>query len=303
MPTGLLLPSREVLLWGESDLARLVGMARDAETAGFDSVWVGDSLLARPRGEPLSLLSAIAGATTRVTLGTALLLPLLRHPLTLAQQVATVDRVSNGRLILGISPAADLPGTHAELKALGRRSDRRVSDLLDELDACQGLWRGEDPEVDLQPRPSQAGGPPLWTGAGGPRMLRLTGERFDGWLPLSPTPDAYRDGVRAVREAAERVGRDPREIAIGVYLTVAVDDSMAGAEQTLDTYIRAYYGAPAAVMAQGMALHGGTPESSRDWIAAYREAGAEHVVIRLALPGLLDFEAAARSVLKLAKAA
>lgn len=92
MKTGLLLPSREVLLWADSDLASLVTTAQAAEKAGYDSVWVGDSLLARPRGEPLSLLAAVAGATHRVTLGTAVLLPLLRHPVSLAHQLATLDR-------------------------------------------------------------------------------------------------------------------------------------------------------------------------------------------------------------------
>src|SRR2546428_10774882 len=77
---GLLLPSREALLWADSDLAFVIGAARRAEQAGYDSVWVGDSLLARPRGEPLTLLAAAAGATKRVALGTAVLLPLLRHP-------------------------------------------------------------------------------------------------------------------------------------------------------------------------------------------------------------------------------
>src|SRR5207237_10105941 len=63
--TGLLLPSREVLLWKESDLAVVVEAARRAETSGYDSVWVGDSRLARPRGEPLTLLAALAGSAKR----------------------------------------------------------------------------------------------------------------------------------------------------------------------------------------------------------------------------------------------
>ena len=75
--TGLLLPSREALLWADSDLSFVIEAARRAEQAGYDSVWAGDSLLARPRGEPLTLLAAVAGATSRVTLGTAVLLPLL----------------------------------------------------------------------------------------------------------------------------------------------------------------------------------------------------------------------------------
>src|SRR5438067_5712134 len=108
--TGLLLPSREALLWANGDLAFLIGAARSAEEAGYDSVWVGDSLLARPRGEPLALLAAIAGGTTRVTLGTGVLLPLLRHPVTLAHGLTTLDRVAEGRLIIGVGPGAELPG-------------------------------------------------------------------------------------------------------------------------------------------------------------------------------------------------
>src|SRR4029077_4466095 len=124
--TGLLLPSREALLWADSDLAFVVEAARRAEKAGYDSVWAGDSLLARPRGEPLTLLAAVAGATSRVTLGTAVLLPLLRHPVSLAHVLATVDRIAFGRLVVGVGPGAELPGTHAELAALGVPSDRRV---------------------------------------------------------------------------------------------------------------------------------------------------------------------------------
>src|SRR5260370_41675833 len=98
--TGLLLPSREALLWADGHLAVVLDAARQAEKAGYASVWAGDSLLARPRGEPLTLLAAVAGATTRVTLGTAVLLPLLRHPLSLAHALATLDRIAQGRLVV-----------------------------------------------------------------------------------------------------------------------------------------------------------------------------------------------------------
>jgi len=299
--TGLLLPSREALLWKDSDLAFVVEAARRAEEGGFDSVWVGDSLLARPRGEPLTLLAAVAAATSRVRLGTAVLLPLLRHPLSMAHAVATLDRISSGRIILGIGPGAELPGTHAELRALGVASERRVTGMVDAVERCRRLWRGQEPGLDLQPRPSQDGGPPIWVGGTGPRMLRLTGEMFDGWLPLSPTPADYASGLRAVREAAERMGRDPFELGLGVYLTVAVADSAAAAGAELDAYMRAYYGVPPQVMAASMALHAGTPESAAEWFAAYRAAGAQHLVVRLARPSLSAYHETARELLRAAR--
>ena len=270
-------------------MAFVVDAARRAESSGYDSVWVGDSLLARPRGEPLTLLAAVAGATRRVALGTAVLLPLLRHPISMAHAVATLDRVAEGRVILGIGPGAELPGTHAELKALGVTSDRRVGDMLTAVERCRRLWRGEDPDVDLNPRPMRAAGPPIWLGGGGPRMLRLAGAVFDGWLPLSPTPADYESGLRAVREGAEEAGRDPESIATGAYLTVAISDTADDAARQLDGYIRAYYGVPAEIMARTMACHAGTLESAAAWFAAYRAAGARHLVVRLARPDLSEY--------------
>jgi alkanesulfonate monooxygenase SsuD/methylene tetrahydromethanopterin reductase-like flavin-dependent oxidoreductase (luciferase family) len=299
--TGLLLPSREALLWADSDLAFLIEAARHAEKAGFDSVWAGDSLLARPRGEPLTLLAAVAGATTRVALGTAVLLPLLRNPLTLAHTLATLDRIAKGRVIVGIGPGAELPGTHAELKALGVPSDRRVSDMLSEVERARRLWRNEEPGIELQPRPLRPGGPPIWVGGTGPRMLHLTGESFDGWLPLSPTPADYASGLRAVREAAERAGRDPNSIATGVYLTVGVADNPREAAGEADAYMKAYYGVPAEVMAKTMALHAGNMESAAEWFAAYRAAGADHLVVRLARPRLSEYNETAQALLGAAR--
>jgi alkanesulfonate monooxygenase SsuD/methylene tetrahydromethanopterin reductase-like flavin-dependent oxidoreductase (luciferase family) len=299
--TGLLLPSREALLWAGSDLGLVLEAARRAERAGYDSVWAGDSLLARPRGEPITLLAAVAGATTRVTLGTAVLLPLLRHPISLAHALATLDRVSGGRLIVGVGPGAELPGTHAELAALGVPSDRRVGAMLSAVERCRHLWRNEEPGIELQPRPLQPGGPPIWLGGSGPRMLRLAGTTFDGWLPFSPTPADYATGLRAVREAAERAGRDPDSIPTGAYLTVAVADDASTAAGQLDVYMRAYYGVPAQVMARAQACHAGTLESAAEWFAEYREAGARHLVVRLARPDLGDYHATIAPLLAAAR--
>jgi len=128
-------------------------------------------------------------------------------------------------------------------------------------------------------------------------MLRLAGETFDGWLPLSPTPADYSSGLRAVHEAAERADRDPDTVSTGVYLTLAVADTPREAAGELDAYTKAYYGAPAEVMARTMACHAGTLESAAEWFAAYRAAGAHHLVVRLARPGLGDYHGTVRQLL------
>ena len=294
---GLLLPSREVLLWGDSNLRFLVDTAVEAERLGFQSVWAGDSLLARPRGEPLTVLAAVAGATRRVRLGTAVLLPLLRRPVQLAHVLVTLERVSQGRVIVGVGPGADVPGTRQELAAVDMPGDRRVTALLDAIDRCRALWRDEDPDMKLLPPPLTPGGPPLWLGAQGPRMLREAGTRFDGWLPFSPTPEDYAAGLSVVREAAARAGRNPSDVTAGVYLTLAIAEDRQAAAQQFDAYIRAYYGVPGEVMARLQASHAGTIDSATEWIAAYVEAGAQHVVMRLARPTLDGFVDAAAGLL------
>jgi len=109
MKIGYLLPTREQIMEGRPEAAPLLDLAAQAEALGFDSVWVGDSLTARPRHDPLTLLAGVAGRVPRIALGTAVLLPALRNPVVLAHQVATLDQVSEGRLILGVGFALNSP--------------------------------------------------------------------------------------------------------------------------------------------------------------------------------------------------
>src|SRR5215471_5924742 len=97
---GYLLPTRERVMEGRSHTGPLLALAERAEGLGFDSLWVGDSLLARPRHDPLTLLAAVAARTRKVRLGTAVFLPALRNPVVLAHQLATLDQISEGRLVL-----------------------------------------------------------------------------------------------------------------------------------------------------------------------------------------------------------
>ena len=94
---GYLLPTREQIMEGRPEAAPLLTLAEKAEGLGYDSLWVGDSLLARPRHEPLTLLAGVAGRVGRVQLGTAVLLPAFRNPVVIAHQIATLDQISEGR--------------------------------------------------------------------------------------------------------------------------------------------------------------------------------------------------------------
>src|SRR5713226_3508050 len=102
MEFGVRIPTREAVMSGRPETGSLLAMAERAEAAGFDSVWIGDSVTARPRQEPFPLLAAFAGRSRRVLLVTGVLLPALRQPVVLAHVVGTLDRVAEGRVILGV---------------------------------------------------------------------------------------------------------------------------------------------------------------------------------------------------------
>ena len=209
---GYLLPTREHIMDGRPEAAPLLSLAERAERLGYDSIWVGDSLLARPRHEPLTLLAGVAGRTHRVQLGTAVLLPALRNPVILAHVVATLDQVSAGRLILGVGIGLNVPSVHAEFQAAGVPFERRVGRMLEGLRLCRALWTGQSVNWDGPPTPHRAGGPPIWVGGNLESSRRQVGRSFDGWLPITPNPEAWAEQWAEVACIAREAGRDPANI-------------------------------------------------------------------------------------------
>ena len=130
---GYLLPTRESIMEGRPEAAPLLALAARAEAEGFDSVWVGDSLTARPRHDPLTLLAAVAGRVPRIAIGTAVLLPALRNPVVLAHQIATLDQIAEGRLILGVGFASDGAAIRQEFAAAGVPFEKRVGRMMEGL--------------------------------------------------------------------------------------------------------------------------------------------------------------------------
>src|SRR5215471_17930159 len=117
---GVLLPTREAVISGRSDPLVLFQLAERAEALGFHSVWVGDSLTARPRIDALSTLAAVGARTQRVRLGTAIFLAALRHPIMLAYQLASLDWLTGGRVDLGVGYGRpNEPAAEHEFQILG----------------------------------------------------------------------------------------------------------------------------------------------------------------------------------------
>jgi alkanesulfonate monooxygenase SsuD/methylene tetrahydromethanopterin reductase-like flavin-dependent oxidoreductase (luciferase family) len=288
---GYLLPTREQIMEGNPSAAPLLALATRAEAEGFDSIWVGDSLLARPRHDPLTLLAGVAGRVPRVELGTAVLLPALRNPVLLAHQVATLDQVSEGRFILGVGFAADVPNIRAEFAAAGVPFEKRIGRMMEGLRLCKALWSGEPVDWDgrwpvrqgvLAPTPYRKGGPPLWIGGNLPTSLERAGKFFDGWFPVAPAANAFATGLGQVRETAKAAGRDPAAITGAMYMTLALDDDAAKADGRMNSFLERYYGQPAAAIRSHQACYAGPASGVAEYLDGYAKAGAGHLCIRFA---------------------
>ncbi|MBS0540622.1 MAG: LLM class flavin-dependent oxidoreductase [Proteobacteria bacterium] len=285
------MPTRERIMEGVHETTSLLALAEKAEGLGFDSLWVGDSLLARPRHDPLTLLAAVAARTRRAELGTAVLLPALRNPVVLAHQVATLDRISEGRFILGVGIASDVPNIRAEFTAAGVPFEKRVGTLVEGIALARALWTGEPVDWDgrwkmkgavLGPTPHRPGGPPVWIGGSVAAARERTGRLFDGWFPNAPSASDYAGQWAEVKDAARAAGRDPEALTGAMYLTLSIDDDKARAEATINSYLERYYGQRPDVMRKRQMCYAGPASGAAQWLDAYAKAGASHLVLRLA---------------------
>jgi alkanesulfonate monooxygenase SsuD/methylene tetrahydromethanopterin reductase-like flavin-dependent oxidoreductase (luciferase family) len=286
---GYLLPTREAIMQGRPETGPLLALAERAESLGYDSVWVGDSLLARPRHDPLTLLAAVGARTRRVDIGTAVFLPALRNPVILAHQLATLDRISEGRLVLGAGIATDLPNIRAEFAAAGVPFEGRVGRMMEGLRLTRALWAGQP--VDWQgrwpvsgrvlgPTPHRPGGPPIWlAGSVGPALQRAA-RHFDGWFANEADLDRWRRQWQEVQQAVVDAGRNPETFAAAVYLTLAIDEDSGRAAARLDSFLENYYGQPAATMRRRQACYAGSAAGAAVYLQQHAAAGASHLILR-----------------------
>ena len=299
---GYLLPTREQIMAGAPETGPLLALAERAETLGLASVWVGDSLFARARHEPLALLAAVAARTRRVELGTAVLLPALRNPVLLAHQAATLDRLAEGRLILGVGIAADRPNIRAEFVAAGVPFEKRVGRLIEGFQLCKALWSGKPVDwtgrwtvkgATLGPTPHRPGGPPIWIGGSLPASLERAGRHFDGWLPIASDAPTWARQWVDVQAHAKAAGRDPAALTGAMYLTIRLDEDVAAAHTHLDRYLEQYYGVPAAKLKGSHAHYAGPAAGLAAYLDGYAKAGAQHLILRFAGDHERHLEAAA----------
>ena len=294
MRIGILIPTRGVVMQSarRPPIEQCWEMARHADETGYDAVWVGDSIVAKPRLEALTTLAYIGGMTTRVRLGTAVLLPALRQPVVLAHQIANLDQMSRGRVILGLGVGWSLPSAEREWAACGMGHKQRVRRLEEHVEIWRMLWRG-DPvthqahgvalvDHTIGPLPWNIAGPPVLITAGNRgELIPAQFERFarlgDGII----TTYVDIDDLRAIRvradEALARHGRSLPNFPLCVYTTVHFDETPARADETARAFLKRYYGGD--VNERGL-MGLGPADAVIETLRRYRDAGVTDLCVR-----------------------
>ncbi len=293
---GILLPTRGLLMTEKrpNDADSILKMAEVVEEAGLDSVWVGDSLTAKPRLEPLTTLAAVASRTRRVRLGTAVLLAALRHPVLLAHAVGTLDLISKGRMVLamGVGGAFN-EDQKREWLAAGVKPSRRAGRLEELVKVFKGLTRGEEvsfeerhfqlDSVAMEPNAANRGGVPILLAchirANKEAQFRRAAQLGDGFISISESPEGFSQVLQKVQSYAEEVGRDFQTMESAFYMTVNLNKDEKAAQEEADRYIMMYYG-----MNIWRDVWGpfGAPEQTAQSIRQYAEAGAKTIIVRFA---------------------
>jgi len=293
---GIVLPTRGVILAGgdSPDAGLIVKMARLAEDVGVDSVWVGDSLVAKPRLEPLAALAAVAASTSRVRMGTSVLLAALRHPVLLAQTAATVDQLSEGRLILAMGVGgAFTDAQQNEWATAGVEKRTRATRVEEIVEIMRALWSG-DPvtfhgkhfdldDVNLGYRPYQRPGVPILlathSGEGRDRQPARAARLSDGIISISDSPEEFKSVRTRVAEEAVAIGRSPDELRSVYYMTVNLDPNAARGKEEGVRWVTDYYGLN--FWGDRWGPYGDT-EGVIERIREFTAAGAEEVIVRFA---------------------
>jgi probable F420-dependent oxidoreductase len=267
----------------------IVAYAQRAERLGFTGLWALDSAAGGPTSHtPLldaaQVLAFAAAVTREIRLGVAVIVMGRRQPVLLAKEMASLDRLSGGRLTVGVglgAPAGE------KVAALGFPVDRAVRRLVEGVEIMRALWSSDAARhegelyrfagVDVEPKPRFRHGPPIWFGAGREPALRRAARLADGWIGAgSSSADAFVAQVPIVREELAAAGRDAARFAIAKRVYVAVEDDEAVARRRAAAVLDPMYGVPG--LADRCAVCG-PPERVAETVRAVADAGAQEVLL------------------------
>ena len=276
MEFGVTVPNN----WGIEDVNAALSFGPLAEELGYDSVWVMDHLFNngyirerlddKPYYHPLATLSYLSATTRKVLLGTSVLVLPYHNPVELAKYTATLDQMSGGRVTLGVGVGA----MTEEFEALGIPMSERASLTNESIRVMRELWSNPAPsfhsrrwdfdDLRFSPKPVQSPHIPIWVGGASAGALRRAARLGDGWHPSGISPEQYKELKGQISKLAMQAGRDPGSLTWSARVEVEATPG------------------PSSDRAANRArIPGHDLEQTALSIAAYRDAGVEHLVLAL----------------------
>ncbi len=306
---GINLNNREPFLVPGYDLDALLALGEYVDGAGFDALFVGDSLFSKPRFEALTLLGALTQRTSRVRLGTSALVASLRDPLYLAAQWATLDHLSKGRMILGAGAGNAEPRVKQEFASLGLDFSRRMSRLEECLHVVREVWatgsvsfQGQHFHYDdvsfysgteQAPFTAYQDKPPIWV-VSNPNILSSAADQQvvkacrriltygDGWLTCcrAAHPEELERQLELLVETAAELGTDLTGFEVVYQVTMTLAETRGAAQAMQADYIRSYY--PELQGRLELVDWGpvGTPDDVIAWLRRFATAGTTTFICR-----------------------
>lgn len=291
MPTaprfGITLP-----LAGDFDLDH----AEMAEELGYDAIWVSEHIVFHvPTFDAVTTMAALAARTSRLRIGSAILLLPLRPPAAVAKAVATLDIISGGRVTLGVGVGGEYP---PEFEVCGVPLRERGGRTNEAIEILRRLWTQDSAsyagtyfrfsDVSMRPKPVQQGGPPIIVGGRSKAAMRRAARLGDGYMPYLCTPTQYAEALTTIRAAAAEVGRSLAGFQATLYQFVYVADSYDEAFQQANRHLSTTYNQPFDKLVERYCAVG-TPKACIARLQAYLDAGAGDLILVPTTSDAADF--------------
>jgi alkanesulfonate monooxygenase SsuD/methylene tetrahydromethanopterin reductase-like flavin-dependent oxidoreductase (luciferase family) len=262
-------------------VAHLTAVCRGAEQLGADALWACDHLFWHgPSLECMVTLAIAATATDRCLLGTAVLQLPLRQAPAVAKQTATLQTLTQGRIVLGVgvgSHQGEYEQAGIDYRSRGRQLDAGIAELRRSWATGQGATTGDTTAGNVEryrqlPEPPRV---PVWVGGSSEAALRRAARMADGWMPLYLKPPEYGDALDRLSKEVERAGRSAGAVTASIVLFVSIDDDTEVGRSRGTRWMSTFYGLPSKAFDRHLVY--GTAREVADVVSAYRRAGAEHV--------------------------
>jgi probable F420-dependent oxidoreductase len=302
LPCGIEIP--QVFLDGSVDMEHIRKFVTQAETLGYDSLWLQERIISDfPMLEPVSLLNYVAAITGKLRLGVSVVLLTLRNPIQLAKGVSTLDCMSGGRAVLGIGLGGGHLGSHEEI--FGYSREKRVRRFTEAIEVMKLLWTEPKAtfvgsfwnftDIPMEPKPIQKPHLPLWFGGHHENALRRAVKHGNGWMGAgSSSSSAFVRESSMIRRYLEEGKRDPGTFGIAKRVYLAVDTDKGRAERRLREWFGRRY--KNSELAGRVSIWGNRDECTEK-IQQIVKAGAQHIVFNPIFDEMEHLELCAKEIM------